>query len=110
MNIFKDYGIPPRPSPSIALWSHLLRQDPLPTPPDSEVIPPIAPLDKNGTSMRVLLHDTQGTLERFSTRVDALCSTVEGTQREISTANSLFQDERVSLAGEMVDLGNLCKY
>ncbi|KAH0836340.1 hypothetical protein J3R83DRAFT_7893 [Lanmaoa asiatica] len=51
------------------LWAHLLRKDATTTEPLSE-IPPIAPQDKTGTSMRMLIHDTQVNLEKFSTRLD----------------------------------------
>lgn len=102
---WEKYGIPPR-QPSTALWAHLLGKEKLPSPPNSEIIPPpIAPLDKNGTSMRILLHDTQVHLERFSVRADKLHSSVEETKREITTVNLLFQREHETLRDDMVDLG-----
>jgi hypothetical protein len=102
---WEQYGIPPR-QPSMALWAHLLGKDKLPAPPNSEIIPPpIVPVDKNGTSMRILLHDTQAHLERFSVRADKLCSNVEETKREITTINALFQREHETLRDDIVDLG-----
>jgi hypothetical protein len=90
----------------MALWAHLLGKDKLPAPPNSYVIPPpLAPLDKNGTSMRILLHDTQAHLERFSVRADKLFSSVEETKREITTVNTLFQREHETLRDDVVDLG-----
>jgi hypothetical protein len=102
---WEKYGIPPR-QPSMALWAHLLGKDKQPAPPNSEIIPPpIAPVDKNGTSMRILLHDTQAHLERFSVRTDKLCSSVEETKREITTVHTLFQREHETLRNDIVDLG-----
>ncbi|KAF9461534.1 hypothetical protein BDZ94DRAFT_1167480 [Collybia nuda] len=108
-SVAKKNGIPPRTPTSIALWSHLLRKEPLPAPPNSEIDPllaPLAPIDKNATSTRVLLYDTQGHLERFSIHVEKLCSTIEDVKREISTANTLFQSEHEKLAGDIIDLVN----
>jgi hypothetical protein len=108
IDIMKNYGIPPRPPPSTALWAHLLRKEPLASPPNSEIVPPpLAPFDKNGTSMRILLHDTQGNIEKFSARVDGLCSAVEEAKQEVATANALFLREHENLTGDMIDLGTL---
>ena len=102
---WQKYGIPPR-QPSMAIWSHLFGKDKLAAPPNSEVVPPpLAPIDKNGTSTRILLHDTRGHLERFSVRTDKLFSSVEETKREITTVNTLFQRERETLRDDLVDLG-----
>ena len=90
----------------MAIWSHLFGKDKLAAPPNSEVVPPpLAPIDKNGTSTRILLHDTRGHLERFSVRTDKLFSSVEETKREITTVNTLFQRERETLRNDLVDLG-----
>ncbi|KAF8074718.1 hypothetical protein FPV67DRAFT_1474705 [Lyophyllum atratum] len=103
----RNYGIPARTSASTALWAHLLRKDKLGPLPNSDIIiPPITPLDKNGTSMRILLHDTQAHLDTFSVRVDKLCSGLDETKHEILTVNTLFQREHDSLTGELVDLVN----
>jgi len=102
---WEKYGIP-LGQPSSAMWARLLGQEKLPALPNSEIIPPpIAPLDKNGTSMRILLHDTQAHLERFSVRADKLHSSVEETKGEIKTVNALFQREHETLRDDMVDLG-----
>jgi hypothetical protein len=99
-----------RSTASTALWAHLLRKD-VPsasqtssTPPNN---PPIAPLDKAGTSMRILLHDTQANLEKFSERVDKLASGVGETKGEMVTMQQLFQEDREKLVGQTVDLGEL---
>lgn len=102
---WEKYGIPPR-QPSMTLWAHLFGKDKLPAPPNSEIIPPpIAPLDKTGTSARMLLYDTQGTLEKFSVKTDKLFSSLEETKREITAVNVLFQRERETLRDDVVDLG-----
>ncbi|RDB15829.1 hypothetical protein Hypma_003687 [Hypsizygus marmoreus] len=101
------HGIPARTPASTALWAHLLRKDTLGPPPNSGIIiPPITPLDKNGTSMRILLHDTQANFESFSARVDKLCSGVDEAKREIAMVNTVFQRQNDTLTEEMVDLVN----
>ena len=99
---------PLRPSSSTALWAHLLRKDtPSSTPGASYDAhnPPIAPLDRTGTSMRMLLHDTQANFEKFSSRIDTVASTIEATKHEIATMKSLFDEQSEKLSMEMVDLG-----
>jgi hypothetical protein len=66
---------------SSALWAHLLRKD-KPTVLHSPASIPIAPVDKTGTSMRLLLHDTQSTLEKFSEKIDNLIKGVEDTRSQ----------------------------
>ncbi|KAG6827658.1 hypothetical protein H0H92_010881 [Tricholoma furcatifolium] len=103
----RNYGIPPRTSASTTLWAHLLRKD---TQRDTQKpdipLPPITPLDKNGTSMRVLLHDTQAYLDKFSTRADSLLTGVDEAKQEISLVKTLFQREHDALTDELVDLVN----
>lgn len=64
-----------------------------------------APIDRNGTSVRMLLHDTQATLEKFSTRVEKLTARVDDAKRELSTAHKVFQAGHDNLITENVDLG-----
>ncbi|KAJ8473964.1 hypothetical protein ONZ45_g16108 [Pleurotus djamor] len=100
---------PLRPASSTALWAHLLRKDtPSSTPGASYDAhnPPIAPLDRTGTSMRMLLHDTQANFETFSSRIDTVASTIEATKHEIVTVKSLFDEQSEKLSMEMVDLVN----
>lgn len=68
-------------------------------------LPPIAPVDKAGTSMRILLHDTQAQFEKFSERVVKLTDGVEGAKREVTTMQKLFEREHEHLMEEVVDLG-----
>ncbi|KAG6845018.1 hypothetical protein H0H87_001539 [Tephrocybe sp. NHM501043] len=103
----RNYGIPPRTPASTSLWAHLLRKD-TQRPPSSAgpVLPPIAPLDKNGTSMRILLHDTQAHLDKFSASADKLLAGVNEATCQISTVNTLFQREHEALTEDLVDLVN----
>jgi hypothetical protein len=101
-----------RSTASTALWAHLLRKDIPSFIQSSSSIPtslPIAPLDKVGTSMRLLLHDTQANLEKFSERVDTLVIGVGETKREMMTMQKMFQDDREKLVGHVVDLGRFLK-
>ena len=103
------YGLPPRPpTASTALWAHILRQDTQPSTSLSEthiVVPPTAPLDKNATSMRVLLHDTQANFEKFAIHVGKLIDGVNETKHEIKTTSDLFERDRQTLVGDIIDLG-----
>src|ERR1700722_17501136 len=70
-------------SASTVLWAHL-RKDMVSAPNSSAessltMHTPITPIDKNGTSMRILLHDTSHNLEKFSDRVDKLTSGIDET-------------------------------
>jgi hypothetical protein len=63
------------------------------------------PLDKNATSMRVLLHDTQANFEKFAIHVGKLIDGVNETKHEIKTTNDLFERDRQTLVGDIIDLG-----
>ncbi|KAJ6490312.1 hypothetical protein C8R47DRAFT_465018 [Mycena vitilis] len=91
-------------APHNALWGQLLRKDTFATPPVP--LPPTAPLDKTGTSMRILLHDTQANFERFSTRVDTLTEGIEEAKRDIVMVKDLFQGAQERLTLDIVDLVN----
>ncbi|KIP07088.1 hypothetical protein PHLGIDRAFT_71638 [Phlebiopsis gigantea 11061_1 CR5-6] len=102
-----------KPSVSQALWGHLLQRNIPPalrgTPSLSSSPVPIAPVDKNGTSMRMLLHDNQATLEKFSGHVEKLTSRVDDAKREIATAHRIFQFGHEKLVEENVSLLNRCQ-
>ncbi|EMD38749.1 hypothetical protein CERSUDRAFT_151372 [Gelatoporia subvermispora B] len=104
---------PLRTSAANALWGHLLRKDVASglSKRDSSAIsnPPIAPSDRTGTSLRILLHDTQANLEKFSERVNLLIDDVEGTKREVVTVRKAFEDEHEKLINETTDLVNRCQ-
>ncbi|KAK7061958.1 hypothetical protein R3P38DRAFT_2832540 [Favolaschia claudopus] len=93
------------PLPGNALWGQLLRKNTLATP-STVPVPPTAPLDKTGTSMRILLHDTQTNFEKFSARVERLTSGIDDTKRELVIVKDLFQGAQESLTLDIVDLVN----
>lgn len=54
--------------------------------------------------MRMLLHDNQATLEKFSGHVEKLTSRVDDAKREIATAHRIFQFGHEKLVEENVSL------
>ncbi|KAF9477746.1 hypothetical protein BDN70DRAFT_994702 [Pholiota conissans] len=105
-----NFGLPPRPpTASTALWARILEpKSRLPTSLAEmpNAIPPPAPLDKNATTMRILLHDTQANLEKFGDHVRKLIEGVKETKHEIKTTNTLFERDRETLVGDITDLIN----
>ncbi|EGO20770.1 hypothetical protein SERLADRAFT_351966 [Serpula lacrymans var. lacrymans S7.9] len=71
-------------------------------------VPPLAPLDKAGASMRMLLYDTQLNLEKFSARVDKLTGGVEDARKELVTVQRMFEGDRDKIMGEMLDICKSC--
>ncbi|TCD69469.1 hypothetical protein EIP91_007595 [Steccherinum ochraceum] len=104
------FKTPSAPRNLVPLWTQLLQKNPPALNLGSisgaadRPLPPIAPLDKAGTSMRILLHDTQIQFEKFSERVVKLTGDVDDTKREITTMQKLFEREHESLVEEVVDL------
>ncbi|TFK52059.1 hypothetical protein OE88DRAFT_1629147, partial [Heliocybe sulcata] len=97
---------------SNVLWAHLLRKDvPLALQPSlgSKSLASVTPSDKAGTSMRILLHDTQANLEKFSAHVDKLTSGVEEAKREVVTMKTMFGEEHDKLIDQTVSLVNRCQ-
>ncbi|TFK39428.1 hypothetical protein BDQ12DRAFT_681758 [Crucibulum laeve] len=92
-------------NPSDALWSHIFRQEKIGPLLGSDYNPPITPIDRNATSTRVLLHDTQAHLEKFTEVVTKLTRGIEETKREIKSVNTLFERDREALSGDIIDLG-----
>ncbi|KAF8433245.1 hypothetical protein L210DRAFT_3486398 [Boletus edulis BED1] len=90
------------------LWAHLLRKDATTTDSPSQ-IPPIAPQDKTGTSMRMLIHDTQVNLEKFSTRLDGLLQRVDCCRDQVVNANKLLDVERDKVLTEILEIAHRCQ-
>ncbi|KIY62718.1 hypothetical protein CYLTODRAFT_316738, partial [Cylindrobasidium torrendii FP15055 ss-10] len=89
------------------LWAHLQQKDAsLGT---GIALPPMAPVDKTSTSMRILLHDTQAHFETFSDRVEKLTTTLEDTQKDIPLTKNLFEKEHENLSNEVYGLANRCQ-
>ena len=71
--------------------------------------PSLAPQDKTATSMRMLIHDTQSSLEKFSQRLDGLMTRVDDCRCQVINANRLLEDEREKMLAEMADISRtLC--
>lgn len=103
----------PITSSASTMWAHLTRKDPTQatnrpdsTQSGSSSFPPPGPLDKTATTMRVLLHDTQMNLERFSGSVERLIEDVNRAEDGIKTTNLLFEKEHDKLMGDFIDLGS----
>lgn len=93
------------------LWTQLL---PLPTikslgPRSSAASvpapPSLLPSDKASTTLRLLLQDTQCSLEKFSTRLDTLFLGLEQSTQSISRAGSLLEDSRDAVASDVRTIG-----
>lgn len=88
---------PPTSTPgstmSSTLWAHLLNKDTaasgsgLKTGLTSLGLAAAAPADKAGTSVRILLHDVQATIEKFSEKVDKLVSEAEDSRHKLLARN-----------------------
>ena len=55
--------------------------------------------------MRMLIHDTQSSLEKFSERLDRLMTRVDDCRCQVINANKLLENERDKMLTEMVDIG-----
>ncbi|KAJ3563266.1 hypothetical protein NP233_g9052 [Leucocoprinus birnbaumii] len=98
---------PPILSPTEALWAHVLRKD-KPSLPKSAGLPqiPAAPVDRNATSTRILLYDTQARLEQFSSRADNMLKGMQDANHQLKTVGMLFEKDRDTLTNDMIDLVN----
>jgi hypothetical protein len=91
-----------------ALWAYLLQKD-LASSSDAAatpMIPAMAPVDRTNTSMRMLIHDMQATLEKFSTRVDTLLINVKDAKSEVVNCNRISESERERVLDE---ISNSCE-
>ena len=70
-------------------------------------IPPIAPQDRNGTSMRIMMHDTQAMFEKYAARADNLVKEVGEVKRAMLASQKLSEDVHENTVSQMVDLGEL---
>jgi hypothetical protein len=67
--------------------------------------PSLLPSDKAGTTLRLLLQDTQCSLEKFSTRLDTLFLGLEQSNQSISRAGSLLEDSRDAVTTDVRTIG-----
>lgn len=66
---------------------------------------PVAPVDRNATSARILLYDTQARLEQFSSRADTMLKAMQDANYQLKTIGMLFEKDRDTLTNDMIDLG-----
>ncbi|KZP30546.1 hypothetical protein FIBSPDRAFT_777305, partial [Athelia psychrophila] len=72
-------------------------------------IPPIIPQDRSGTSMRMLIHDTQAMFEKYSGCANDLLKGVGEAKRTMIVAQKLFEEDHEKIVGQTVDLANRCQ-
>ena len=98
-------------TPTPALWAYLLHK-----PGSSQRTPSgtsfpantqIAPVDKAGTSTRILLHDTHARLETFSERAGKLADGVEKAQQALVRAQQEMESEMEKMGEHISKLGAL---
>ncbi|KAH9931939.1 uncharacterized protein B0H18DRAFT_1116172 [Fomitopsis serialis] len=102
-----------RPTASAVLWGHLLSsKDASQTASSTRYsdvsscspLSGITPVDKTGSSLRILLHDTQANLEKFSDRVTKLTGDINESKREIGVVKELLQTDHEKVIEQMVEL------
>ncbi|CAL1715561.1 unnamed protein product [Somion occarium] len=69
----------------------------------------MVPVDKTGTSARILLHDTQANLEKFTGRLESLTKGLEESKRQICATSELFERGHEHVTEEMVSIVNRCQ-
>ncbi|KAI9064006.1 hypothetical protein FKP32DRAFT_1625651, partial [Trametes sanguinea] len=104
-----------RPNMSTALWGHLLRKTGGSNVPSSSMTSTstlgkptlsVDPIDRASTSTRILLHDTQAQLEKFTDRLLHLTSDVDNAKRELVSVQRLYHDDHEQLLDKIVSLAN----
>jgi hypothetical protein len=94
---------------SAPLWSHLIssasKSKSSRTAPDT-THPSIVPVDKTGISTRLLLHDTQLQLEKFSKRTDTLHESIASSRQELQDACVLHKESIRAVESTVTELGN----
>ena len=97
-------------SPTEALWALVLQKDKAAAPPPKQRgLPqvPTGPVDRNATSTRILLYDTQARLEQFSSRADSMLKGIQDANHQLKQVGSLFEKDRDTLTNDMIDLGKI---
>lgn len=91
------------------LWAHLLRKDTSVSQPSQASVPALSAHEKTSTSVRILLHDTQANVEKFSERVGQLIANVVDTKQELLDVKKAVKNEQERFSTEVYDLGKLCQ-
>ncbi|KAG6332661.1 hypothetical protein ID866_6429 [Astraeus odoratus] len=94
---------------SSTLWAPFLGKDQAVQNATQPAFPPLAPHDKTGTSMRMLIHDIQSGLEQFSARLDGLMTRTEDCRSQVINAKNLLDIEHDRVLTEMADTANRCQ-
>ena|SRR6266576_535939 len=103
----ESLGLPP-PRPSSSFWAHVMENEKNGSNvPSQNTLPLLTPLDKNATATRLLLHDTQANLEKFSGKVDKLLEGFSEAKSEVKLVKTLFERDREALVNDVIDLGTL---
>ena len=101
----QSLGLPP-PQPSSSFWAHIMENEKSGSKaPSQSSLPLLTPLDKSATATRLLLHDTQANLEKFSGKVDKLLAGFCEAKSEIKLVKTLFERDRETLINDIIDLG-----
>jgi hypothetical protein len=98
----------PLPSTASTLWAHLLHNRAPSRTSGGTQIPAFAqltPQDKASTSTRILLHDTQARLEKFSERANTVFSEVEASRREMVRVREEVEGAREKELEAIIQLG-----
>lgn len=101
---------PPRRPATTTLWAHLARKDTRSTSQSAEPAAasyplPSHPIDKAGTSTRILLLDTQQNMEKFSERVEKAILKLEEARLDVQAMQKAAGDLREETVSVMSDLG-----
>ena len=97
----------PPPRQSSNFWAHVMENEKNGLNSSQSTLPLLTPLDKNATATRLLLHDTQANLEKFSGKVDKLLEGFSEAKSEIKLVKTLFERDREALVNDVIDLGML---
>lgn len=101
----QSLGLPP-PQSSSSFWAHIIENEKNGSKaPSQSSFPLLTPLDKNATATRLLLHDTQANLEKFSGKVDKLLAGFYEAKSEVKLVKTLFERDRETLINDIIDLG-----
>ncbi|OSD05476.1 hypothetical protein PYCCODRAFT_1241398 [Trametes coccinea BRFM310] len=104
-----------RSNMSTALWGHLLRKTGTSDVPPSSITSTstlgkptlsVDPIDRASASTRILLHDTQAQLEKFTDRLLHLTSDIDNAKRELVSVQKLYCDDHEQILDKMVALAN----
>lgn len=74
-------------------------------PTSRSAVPPLLPADRVGTSLRIILQDTQACMERFSVRIGQVAGGVEQNLAEARMAVKVMESNHDKVVADTADLG-----